>query len=136
MSMIKKRAALERVLCSYFKWFKPRCMLCNEQNKPLRLHHLLRRSIYMDKSVEEYMPLVFYSLLCDQCNNNEGEIIMDNPFGRAFLLAKQANAFGGLDVIRQSFDKWNTFLPNGHNNEIVSFETVKSLYEHHFDASK
>lgn len=74
------------------------------------------------------MPLPFYALLCTNCNMNEGPFVVDSPRGRAEMLARSAELWGGWHVIEDAFDKWNTIVPNGHNSEIVDLEYAKELY--------
>lgn len=133
MSQIKTKAALELAVCSYQKRRFPVCQVCGASGQ-LRLHHIIRREIINNKVLVLLMPLAFHALICDKCNNNEGPFVVDNPEGRARMLAANADIFG-LDQVLSSFDEWNAIVPNGHNIEIVSPERVKEIYHARFPSS-
>jgi len=126
MSQVRTKAALEIAVCAYQHRLKPRCQVCDSTGA-LRLHHIIRREIINDRQLVLLMPLVLHALICDRCNNNEGPFIVDNPEGRAIMLAANADIFG-LDQIISAFAEWDAIVPNGHNDEIVSLERVKEIY--------
>lgn len=126
MGMVRTKADLTIFLCIFQHRQKPVCQVCGKE-EALELHHILRRGIYTDRRLTDLMPLPFHALICRQCNQNEGPYVVDNPEGRAKLLAYNAHIFG-IDSIRKSFALWEQIVPNGHNIEIVDPMRVEELY--------
>jgi hypothetical protein len=116
------------LVCRHQKTRFPKCQVCGVEHTILRLHHILRRSLINKHEIVDLMPLPFHALICDRCNMNQGPFVVDNPEGRAIMLAANAEIFGGIDAIIQAFQEWDAIAPNGHNDEIVNLERVLEIY--------
>lgn len=127
MSMVRTKADLTIFLCRYQHKSYPACQVCGKEGEVLELHHILRRGIYSNKRLTDLMPLPFHALICHNCNQNEGPYVVDNPEGRAKLLAYNAEVFTLNDILR-CFEVWEEIVPNGHNIEIVDPDRVKEIY--------
>ncbi len=128
MSQVRKKMDLTLILARHQHKLHPVCQLCGSTS-PLRLHHILRRGLYNQHEIIDRMPLIFHALICDKCNDNRGPIPVDHPLGRAKMLAANMDMFGGLKALIEAIDEWNAIVPNGWNDEIVSYEQIIHEYE-------
>lgn len=127
MSMVGIRQELTLKVAAYQRKLHPVCQVCGSGSM-LFLHHILRRSLYANREAAYHMPSIFHALICANCNQNNGPYPVDNPEGRAKMLAQNIAVFGGLDKFQKAVSQWNEYTPNGHNPEIVDFAEVIEIY--------